>query len=121
MSALAVCNNVTPVDAGPIAANIEQHEEVQIRDIGRRASFQDKNRGSLVEQMQTEVEPQLEASSPDEVALVKFGYKVRMRLMERSRGQCSLINISGKPETFDILASFPFTSESKKMGTLLKS
>ena len=35
--------------------------------------------------MQTEVEPQLEASSPDEVALVKFGYKVRMRLIERSR------------------------------------
>ena len=30
-------------------------------------------------------------------------------------------NILGDTETFDILASFPFTSESKKMGCLLKS
>ena len=66
-------------------------------------------------------DPQLEASSPDEVALVKFGYQVKMRLMERERTSCKLVNIQGKEEVFDILASFPFTSESKKMGALLKS
>jgi len=32
-----------------------------------------------------------------------------------------LEDISGREEVFDILASFPFTSESKKMGCLLKS
>ena len=67
------------------------------------------------------VEPQLEASSPDEVALVKFGYSVKMRLVERTREHCSLKDINGANETYDILASFPFTSESKKMGILLKS
>ena len=39
MSALAVCNNVTPVDRGPIVAEIEKNEEVAIRDIARRSSF----------------------------------------------------------------------------------
>ena len=39
MSSLAVCNNVTPVDRGPIAADIEKNEEVPIRDLARRSSF----------------------------------------------------------------------------------
>lgn len=39
MSALAVCNNVTPVDRGPVAADIEKNEEVAIRDIARRSSI----------------------------------------------------------------------------------
>ena len=39
MSSLAVCNNVTPVDKGPIAADIENNEEVPIRDLARRSSF----------------------------------------------------------------------------------
>ena len=32
-----------------------------------------------------------------------------------------MLDITGNIEEFDILASFPFTSESKKMGCLLKS
>ena len=131
MSALAVCNNVTPVDRGPMVADLKEKEEVHIRDIGRRSSFAGKARAnsrgqSMVEEMRDSIDaenddPQLEASSPDEVALVKFGYQVKMKLMSRERRSCSLINIAGKEETFDILCSFPFTSESKKMGTLLKS
>ena len=82
MSALAVCNNVTPVDKGPIAAGIERNEEVPIRDLARRSSFiglqgRSPSRGnSIVDNLNTALdeEPQLEASSPDEVALVKFGY-----------------------------------------------
>ena len=68
-----------------------------------------------------EKEPQLEASSPDEVSLVKFGYLMRMKLLERERKSCTLQDVQGNIEIFDILASFPFTSESKKMGCLLKS
>ena len=66
-------------------------------------------------------EPQLEASSPDEVAMVKFGFQCNMSLVERDRLYCILRNASGKLEEYDVLASFPFTSESKKMGILLKS
>ena len=66
-------------------------------------------------------DPQLEASSPDEVALVKFGFAMKMKLVERDRKYCVMQNICGQNEKFDILASFPFTSESKKMGCLLRS
>ena len=44
-----------------------------------------------------------------------------MKLVSRERTKCVLEDIQGNEETFDILASFPFTSESKKMGCLLKS
>ena len=127
MTALAVCNNVTPVEQGPHVDELGKGEEVDLRELGRRSSaqFERGNHargGSIAGLMdRPEQEPQLEASSPDEVALVKFGYSVKMRLTERDRQTCSMQNICGDVETFDILASFPFTSESKKMGCLLKS
>jgi hypothetical protein len=37
-----------------------------------------------------EDEVQLEASSPDEVALVKFGYACKMKLIERNRKCCTV-------------------------------
>jgi len=66
-------------------------------------------------------EPQLEASSPDEVAMVKFGFSLNMSLVERDRTYCIMRNAKGGLEEYDVLASFPFTSESKKMGILLKN
>ena len=53
MTSLAVCNNVTPVDAGPFAAELDKNEEVDIRELGRRSSFVKDSReprnGSLVD------------------------------------------------------------------------
>ena len=110
ITALAVCNNVTPVaEAEPIESGFDK----QARESNAR-------RLSMVEYAQ-EKEPQLEASSPDEVALVKFGYLLRMKLLERERTYCTMQDIMGNIEEFEILRSFPFTSESKKMGCLLKS
>lgn len=54
MTAIAVCNNVTPVT-------------------------DDKD------QLSTGNTPVLQASSPDEVALVKFAWSMRMKLKERER------------------------------------
>jgi phospholipid-translocating ATPase len=53
--------------------------------------------------------------------MVKFGFQLNMSLVERDRLYCFLRNAEGKVEEYDVLASFPFTSESKKMGILLKS
>ena len=82
---LALCNNVTPVQAVQDAAdNVEdQRQSLGLPDkgVGRRLS--------MVEYA-AEKEPQLEASSPDEVALVKFGYLVRMKLIERDRTMCTM-------------------------------
>ena len=38
MTALAICNNVTPVDSGPVAADIKKGEDVKILEIAKRSS-----------------------------------------------------------------------------------
>jgi phospholipid-translocating ATPase len=71
--------------------------------------------------MEGHKEPQLEASSPDEVAMVKFGFQLNMSLVERDRTYCIMRNAGGELEEYEVLQSFPFTSESKKMGILLRN
>lgn len=66
-------------------------------------------------------EPILQASSPDEIALVKFSYSMSMQLRERERLKCTIRNAAGINESYRVLAMFPFTSESKKMSILVKS
>jgi len=60
------------------------------------------------------------ASSPDEIALVHFGTQLNMRLLERNNDQMVLENPAGQEEAYDILANFPFSSESKRMGILVR-
>ena len=112
LAALALCNNVTPVvKAAPLPKGKLTAEQVAAQEDERQHAAVDAD----------DEEPQLEASSPDEVSLVKFGYLMKMKLVERQRKDCTMVDVNGKNETFEILASFPFTSESKKMACLLKS
>ena len=60
------------------------------------------------------------ASSPDEIALVHFGTDVKMKLIERNNDFMRLENPAGQEETYEILANFPFSSESKRMGILVR-
>jgi phospholipid-translocating ATPase len=115
LSALALCNNVTPV--------VEQDDKrasgsVPLSEMKDEPLNEEQARKSIIGGMK---EPQLEASSPDEVAMVKFGFQLNMSLVERDREYCIMRNAGGNLEEYDVLASFPFTSESKKMGILLKS
>ena len=61
-----------------------------------------------------------QASSPDEVALVKFAECLEMRLRQRDQSQIVIKNAAGDLETYFILANFPFSSETKRMGIVLK-
>jgi phospholipid-translocating ATPase len=61
-----------------------------------------------------------QASSPDEVALVKFGEKMGMHLNYRDEETIKIINANSDAEIYEILADFPFTSESKRMGIILR-
>mmetsp|Transcript_103060 Transcript_103060/g.142607 ORF Transcript_103060/g.142607 Transcript_103060/m.142607 type:complete len:209 (+) Transcript_103060:1319-1945(+) len=146
MTALAICNNVTPVQQEPIvdlenviddrgqmrASIVEVHgKELKqrrstLKDEERENSFVNNGKGSsfkkdkeVVEEANTD--PVLQASSPDEIALVKYGYKMNMKLIERERTFVTLKNANLDNETYDIIANFPFTSESKKMSCLVKS
>ena len=76
MAALAVCNNVTPVDKGQVA-DVHEGEDVNINELVDRQTFkQDASLEKRASMVANYGEPQLEASSPDEVALVKFGYQL---------------------------------------------
>ena len=63
---------------------------------------------------------EFQASSPDEIALVKFAEQLDMKLIEREELYIKLHNPNQDDEEYDILQNFPFTSESKRMGIILK-
>ncbi|KAL1943316.1 hypothetical protein VTO73DRAFT_4391 [Trametes versicolor] len=61
-----------------------------------------------------------QASSPDEVAIVKWTESVGLRLTFRDRTRIELQTPSGARINFEVLDIFPFTSESKRMGIVVR-
>jgi phospholipid-translocating ATPase len=63
---------------------------------------------------------ELQASSPDEVALVRFGDLLSMELVEREESRIVIRNSILQREEYEILANVPFSSETKRMGIILR-
>ena len=61
-----------------------------------------------------------QASSPDEIALVKLAEELKMMLISRDQSQIVIETPNGRKETYGILACFPFSSDTKRMGIILK-
>jgi phospholipid-translocating ATPase len=62
-----------------------------------------------------------QASSPDEVAIVKWTEQMGMTLVERDINDITLrIDSTGMLLTFEVLHIFPFTSETKRMGIVIR-
>lgn len=64
---------------------------------------------------------EFQASSPDEIALVKFSDSLGMKLIERDQNLIKISNTSGTEENYEVLANFPFSSDTKRMGIVLKN
>jgi phospholipid-translocating ATPase len=64
---------------------------------------------------------QYQASSPDEIAIVEWCAKVGLHLVHRDRTTLRLRTADGDTLTFHILKVFPFTSESKRMGIIVRN
>jgi phospholipid-translocating ATPase len=62
-----------------------------------------------------------QASSPDEIALVIYAEKLNMRLIYRTDSMVKLLNANGVEEHYQILANFPFSSETKRMGIIVRN
>jgi phospholipid-translocating ATPase len=62
-----------------------------------------------------------QSSSPDEVALVAYSERLRMRLVERNDNFIKILNPNDTEENYEILANFPFSSETKRMGIMLRN
>ena len=62
-----------------------------------------------------------QASSPDEVALVKWARDVGVRLVHRDQHAMSLRLPNGRVASYVVEQIFPFTSDSKRMGIIVRS
>ena len=62
-----------------------------------------------------------QASSPDEIALVKFASELNMQLKYRDDTDITLQDSNNYEEKFKILALFPFSSDTKRMGIVLNN
>lgn len=63
----------------------------------------------------------LQASSPDEVALVKFAETMGYTLDARTHSTIVITTPNKITESYEILDNFPFNSETKRMGIILKN
>ncbi|KAK6198845.1 ATPase that leads to neomycin-resistant protein when overexpressed [Scheffersomyces amazonensis] len=62
-----------------------------------------------------------QAASPDEIAIVKFTELVGLKLFKRDRHSISLLHIAtNQTLNFEILNNFPFSSETKRMGIVVR-
>jgi len=52
--------------------------------------------------------------------LVKFADSLNMKLIERDSNLIVIKNAIGNEEKYEVLANFPFSSESKRMGIVLR-
>mmetsp|Transcript_9353 Transcript_9353/g.7123 ORF Transcript_9353/g.7123 Transcript_9353/m.7123 type:complete len:160 (-) Transcript_9353:1213-1692(-) len=55
------------------------------------------------------------------MALVKYAMEMKVVLQERDRSNLQLRNAINKLENYEILANFPFSSETKKMSVLVRN
>ena len=62
-----------------------------------------------------------QASSPDEIALVTLAETLGMRLFNRTDKEIIIKDTKDTLEEFEVLANFPFSSDTKRMGIILKN
>ncbi|KAI7798944.1 probable phospholipid-transporting ATPase IIB isoform X3 [Triplophysa rosa] len=102
VKAIALCHNVTPVyESRSNGASSEPESTEADQD------FSDDNRT-------------YQASSPDEVTLVRWTESVGLTLVNRDLTSLQLKTPAGHILTYYILQIFPFTSESKRMGIIVR-
>ncbi|CAB3221059.1 unnamed protein product [Arctia plantaginis] len=104
--AIALCHNVTPV------YDVTETDEAQ-SDMSGSISY-----GGAVPQQQL---CDYQASSPDEVALVKWTDMMGISLYRRDLHNISLkLRAANEIKQYSIKQIFPFTSESKMMGIIIQ-
>ncbi|KAK6463260.1 ATPase that leads to neomycin-resistant protein when overexpressed [Scheffersomyces coipomensis] len=62
-----------------------------------------------------------QAASPDEIAIVKFTESVGLKLFKRDRHSISLLHVAtNQTLNYEILYNFPFSSDTKRMGIVIR-
>ncbi|KAL9974886.1 hypothetical protein ACROYT_G011986 [Oculina patagonica] len=108
VKALALCHNVTPVNE-----DTETNEATRVRLDSVTSDDSDVEGGN--NRIVT-----YQASSPDEVALVTWTESVGLTLVHRDISSMRLKTPYGQILVYNILQIFPFTSETKRMGIIVR-
>ncbi|XP_066600374.1 probable phospholipid-transporting ATPase IIB isoform X2 [Prorops nasuta] len=117
--ALALCHNVTPVyDEVTRSVNLDS-VNIETRETGDAGSIQSQTEADQHYYI-PEQKRNYQASSPDEVALVKWTEEMGLALVKRDLNTMQLKATNGKILNYTILQIFPFTSETKRMGIIVK-
>lgn len=101
VEALAICHNVTPV--------YEQNN----------ADLANKPLDEVTDELKNS-KLNYQASSPDEIALVSWTESVGLTLIKRDLNSMVLRTPTNNFVEFEILQIFPFTSETKRMGIIVR-
>ncbi|XP_064393299.1 probable phospholipid-transporting ATPase IIA isoform X2 [Halichondria panicea] len=114
VKAIALCHNVSPV--------LDEDESHDLED-GSCDSGSEQEAVVLYEKDRSNQSGSIsyQASSPDEIALVRWSESVGLTLVERDLTSMQLQGPNGHRLNYKILQLFPFTSESKRMGIVVKS
>ena len=114
VTAIALCHNVTPSYDNDIEPSTSTPSSMA-GDIAGSSSAND----SVVIQLQPRGIT-YQASSPDEVALVQWTERVGLALVHRDLTSMQLQTPSGALAQYDILQIFPFSSDTKRMGIIVR-
>lgn len=110
--ALILCHNVTPVYTAPA----EDANAKNGQPSGEGLPSSRSGEGSEVQRGVKE----FQASSPDEIALVQFAESLGMILEERDDRLVKIRDTNGHVQEYEILENFPFSSETKRMGIVVR-
>lgn len=101
IEALALCHNVTPVYDANVTDALNKPDDQMIEEL--------KN-----------IKVSYQASSPDEIALVSWTENVGLTLIKRDLNKILLRGPDDMLYEYEILQIFPFTSETKRMGIIIR-
>ncbi|XP_037068803.1 probable phospholipid-transporting ATPase IIB [Pollicipes pollicipes] len=114
--ALALCHNVTPTyeDASPLSSSEGSSTGGSLSPDLESGREQPPAGGAARRPVV------YQASSPDEVALVTWTEEVNLTLVHRDLSSMRLRTPAGHTLDYEILLVFPFTSETKRMGIIVR-
>lgn len=147
--ALSICHNVTPaeedngvfsdtesssldmIDGGDDARGFQHSDaqkvaeatakkDKQVHGMQNAANTPSETEAESRESNAAQTSTNYQASSPDEVSIIKWCETVGMRLHARSTDKIHIIDANGDLNVYSILDTFPFTSESKRMGIIVE-
>ncbi|XP_043203202.1 probable phospholipid-transporting ATPase IIB isoform X3 [Amphibalanus amphitrite] len=123
--ALALCHNVTPTYEDPAQFSSSQFSSYDSTSVSSATASvgggsTDLESGQLSEGSAARRPVVYQASSPDEVALVTWTEMVGLTLVHRDLSSMRLRTPAGQLLDYEILLVFPFTSETKRMGIIVR-